>query len=657
MKWLNNLKKLKIIGLFIIIVITTLIYSNHFKNPFFFDDSHTIVTNSAITDLTNWTTFFTDATTFSSLPANRAYRPMITLMNAIDYFMAGKLDASYFHYHIFFWFLVTIVLFFILSKKLYQISIESKTSPVIVLVSLLATLFFATHTINAETINYICARSDSFSTLCIMASLLLFIYKKTRKYHLYLFTMLIGIWTKQTAVMFIPILFCYLLLFEDSSHYSRVKKEFKSWFFSVLKVMILPTIIAFGIFIINQIYLTPESTVSSNTQVSRLDYILTQFYVIIHYVGNFLLPTSLSADPDIAIIKPWYDKRILLGMVFTITLIFIAIKSAYKAHTRPISFGILWFFIGLLPTTLVPLYQIANDHRMFLPFVGIFIAASWGVYLFINSRKSINLKYTSLVLCFILIGAYANGTYQRNKVWKDAETLWKDVTVKSPNNGRGQMNYGLALMAKGDYQNAETYFLLAEKKSPNWYAVKINLAILNGAINKKEKAKQFFQEAISLNSTAPDPEYFYARYLFQNGEIQQAKKMVAIALTKSPNHLKSNELSKKIAEISSPIENQIEILLEKLHNNQENTNLMIDLSNKLYSIKEYDKAINYCQEVIKLDSSNKFAYNNMCSCYNQKKQWKLAKSACEKALLIDPNFQIAKNNLSWALGGLNNNVK
>ena len=142
MKWLNNLKKLKIIGLFIIIVITTLIYSNHFKNPFFFDDSHTIVTNSAITDLTNWTTFFTDATTFSSLPANRAYRPMITLMNAIDYFMAGKLDASYFHYHIFVWFLVTVVLFFILSKKLYQTSVEIKTSPVIVLVSLFATLFF-----------------------------------------------------------------------------------------------------------------------------------------------------------------------------------------------------------------------------------------------------------------------------------------------------------------------------------------------------------------------------------------------------------------------------------------------------------------------------------------------------------------------------------
>ena len=43
----------------------------------------------------------------------------------------------------------------------------------------------------------------------------------------------------------------------------------------------------------------------------------------------------------------------------------------------------------------------------------------------------------------------------------------------------------------------------------------------------------------------------------------------------------------------------------------------------------------------------------MCASYNQLKQWDLAKIACENALKIDSNFQIAKNNLNWALGGLN----
>ena len=47
-----------LIGFIITVIVTVLVYSNHFHNPFFFDDSHTIVNNSAITTLENWTDFF-----------------------------------------------------------------------------------------------------------------------------------------------------------------------------------------------------------------------------------------------------------------------------------------------------------------------------------------------------------------------------------------------------------------------------------------------------------------------------------------------------------------------------------------------------------------------------------------------------------------------
>ena len=651
----ENLKWIKIIGLFIVLILTLLVYSNHFNNPFFFDDSHTIVTNSAITQIGNWPSFFTDATTFSSLPANRAYRPMMTLMNAIDYNIGGGLNAKYFHIHIFLWHLLTIVLFFVLCNGLFLRAIHdpSKKFP-ITIISLFTTLFFATHTINAETINYICARSDSFSTLCVIVSLLLFINQKSRKYHLYLFSMVIGIWSKQTAVMFIPILFFYLIIFEEETHFEQINKDFKNWFSTVFKLMVVPSAIAFFLFAFNHFYLTPTSTVSSNTEVKQLDYILTQFYVVLHYFGNFLLPTSLSADPDIEILKPWYDKRILLGLLFSLSLIFTAFKTAKNSLTRPISFGIAWFFIALIPTSIVPLYQIANDHRMFFPFIGIFIAISWAVYIFIISNQKKSVKYISVFACLILIGAYANGTYQRNKVWKDAETLWKDVTVKSPKNGRGQMNYGLALMAKGDYANAEEYFIEAEKKAPYWYAVKINLAILNGAIGNKDLAEQYFTDAINLNASAPDPEYYYARYLYDNGQNKEALELVNIALIKSPNHLKSKELMQELASIVKSSTNTISALKKQLGLTPNNINLLIEMSNQLYIDKNYDEALIYCNKVIKLDSNNKLAFNNLCSCLNQKKQWEKAIKACEKALIIDSNFQIAKNNLNWALQGFKN---
>ena len=155
-----------LIGFLFILVVALLVYSNHFHNPFFFDDSHTIVNNSAITSLENWTDFFSNPETFSSLPANRAYRPMVTFLNAVDYALSGELNPTTFHIHIFFWYVITVLLFLILmvhlSKKA-NLLLDFKAKVFIILTS----LFFATHTINAETINYICARSDSFSSLFV----------------------------------------------------------------------------------------------------------------------------------------------------------------------------------------------------------------------------------------------------------------------------------------------------------------------------------------------------------------------------------------------------------------------------------------------------------------------------------------------------------
>src|ERR1700686_709488 len=58
-------------------------YSNHFHNSFHFDDSHTVVDNAFIRDLHNIPRFFTDATTFSTLPANRTWRPIVSLSLAL----------------------------------------------------------------------------------------------------------------------------------------------------------------------------------------------------------------------------------------------------------------------------------------------------------------------------------------------------------------------------------------------------------------------------------------------------------------------------------------------------------------------------------------------------------------------------------------------
>src|SRR2546423_1301709 len=96
--------------------LVTLAYGNHFGNSFHFDDSHTVVDNAYIRDLSNLPLFFTNTDTFSNLPANRSWRPLVTASLAIDYWLASGLHAKYFQASTFVWFLIEICLIYALFR-------------------------------------------------------------------------------------------------------------------------------------------------------------------------------------------------------------------------------------------------------------------------------------------------------------------------------------------------------------------------------------------------------------------------------------------------------------------------------------------------------------------------------------------------------------
>ena len=62
------------------------------------------------------------------------------------------------------------------------------------------------------------------------------------------------------------------------------------------------------------------------------------------------------------------------------------------------------------------------------------------------------------------------------------------------------MNYGLSLMARGDYTDAGIYFEKALKYTPNYAALHINLGILKAATGNAEEAEPYFRKAITLST-------------------------------------------------------------------------------------------------------------------------------------------------------------
>src|SRR5215472_794997 len=106
-------------GVALLVIAIFAAYANHFHNGFHFDDAHTIVNNAAIRELRNIPLFFRDATTFSSLPSNQSYRPLVSTLLAIDFSLGHGLRPFWFHLSIFTLFvLLVLLLAFVITRLL-----------------------------------------------------------------------------------------------------------------------------------------------------------------------------------------------------------------------------------------------------------------------------------------------------------------------------------------------------------------------------------------------------------------------------------------------------------------------------------------------------------------------------------------------------------
>ncbi len=522
----------------VLAIAVTATYSNHFFNGFHLDDSHTIVNNVYITSLRNIPLFFRDGATFSSLPSNQSYRPVVTTTLAVDYWQGGGVhNTFFFHLSTFLLFLVQGLLMYFLYLKIFGMATDYQLGPA---AAFIPVSWYLLHPANAETINYIIARSDTLSTLGIVLAFVLFIYSPfCRKWHLYLLPVAAGALAKPIAGIYAPLLFVYLLLFEEKvSLCDFVRgKEPKRVFSAVKKVM--PSIL-FSVALLLFIKKMEPPTWTAG-DVSRFHYVITQPYVILHYFITFFFPTSLSADTDWRKLDSLIDIRFFIGTLFLTILLFVSAQTSKKERTRPIAFGLLWFFITLLPTSMIPLSEVMNDHRIFLPYVGLVLSTSWTALLLYSAMKksfSSGQFFTraSVAVFLGIMLACAYGTYQRNKVWKTEETLWRDVTEKSPRNHRGLMNYGVALMAKADYAGAERYFIDALKISPDYPNLHINMGVLKMATGMQTEAEEHFRKAILYGPGDPYCYFYYACFLIEQKRSDEAIQNLEKTLQLSPAH-------------------------------------------------------------------------------------------------------------------------
>ncbi|MCU0435699.1 MAG: tetratricopeptide repeat protein [Bacteroidia bacterium] len=610
----------------LILLLTIFTYSGHFNNPFQFDDSHTIEYNMSIRDMGNLPSFFTDAATFSTNPANRAWRPGVTTLNAINTAMSGGVPKPFwFHVTIFAGFiLLGVLIFFMMLHLLRQYFPEFKG---LHWAALGATGLFWLHTANAETINYIISRSDAGSTLMIVAGLLLFMLsEKARKYYLFLIPFVLGFLIKEPAVMAVPILLVYVWL------YGKGETSFRKNWVKLLVAMACMAVM----FLISRVF-TPATWTSGGGK--WYEYLATQFFVIVHYFNTFFLPVNLSADTDWGLVTSLTDDRVFAGLFIIGVLLLLAWRCSKQPETRGVTFGLLWFFLALAPTSSVmPFAEVLNDHRTYFPYIGLIIALVSGVVFLLNKYEAhakISLIRNGAFGVFaLLLLLHAYGTRQRCEVWGSAETLWKDATEKSPGNGRAWMNYGLALLSRGDIAGAEVQFTEALRLSPFYSYANINMAIVKQRQGNTVMADTLYERALRYAPRDAESYNNYAWHLFNTGRSAKALQLTEAGLALSANHESLNNLY---------------AILGKGNNTALTPEALLNQSLGLYNSGDFRGCVAAAQQAIKLRPDYSLAWNNVSAGYIKLGMFDSAAVAGEKAAQLDTSNAQAKGNLRLAL--------
>jgi tetratricopeptide (TPR) repeat protein len=612
-------------GLLLVALVSA--YANHFHNGFQFDDAHTIVNNAAIRELRNIPLFFRDATTFSALPSNQSYRPLVSTLLAIDYSLGHGLRPFWFHLSIFALFaLLVLLLAFVIARLLDCAGHTPRNS----WLAIIAAACYGLHPSNADTVNYIIASSEVISTLGVIASFAIYLaFPQLRRYYLYVLPAAIAILAKPTAAIFAPLFALYWLLFEQN------KTRLTETRLQRVGRIIVPSLICGAMLLLVQ-HMTPHSWIAGAA--NARNYMITQPYVALLYFKTFIWPSGLSADYDLNAFTTSDDARFWAGFAFMFVFVVVAIAAASFKKTRVIGFGLLWFLIALLPTSLFPLAEVMNDHRTFLPYIGLVIAVAGTAALLVPSldrqRSWVKVAAPCAVVLFLCANGYA--TFQRNKVWKTEETLWHDVVLKSPRNGRGLMNYGNALMAKGDFAGALDYFHRAEQLTPQYSVLLINLAIAEDATKQSAAAEQHFKDALRLAPASPDSYTYYARYLLSHSRAYEARALLQSALELSPTDVNAHDL---LARANGQAVNQPATQTPEYY---------LDLSLQDYREGRYAESIGASRDALKLRPNYAEAWNNIGAAYNKLGRYEEAVAACEQALRYKPDLELARNNLQYA---------
>ncbi len=480
-----------IIHILIIALIGFLIYSSALYTPFYFDDRPNIVENRDLKDLKNFWP-----------PKGSRWFGFLTL--AVNYQCAG-LDTLGYHIvnitvHIFNSILVYYLVMLTFKTPFFRRqggSMESGLHPApsapraennelrdVRHIALFSGLLFVSHPIQTQSVTYIVQRFTSLATFFYLLSLAAYIKFRIHDsrsaiqnknivnrascimYLASLFPAVLAMKTKEIAftLPFIIILYELSFLGKPDSALSGLAryKRFVLLIPYLLTLIIIPLSMHGSGKPVGDIIGELRDASQETSEIPRLNYLFTQFRVLVTYIRLFFLPVNQNLDYDYHIYKSFFEPSVFLSFLFLLSIsglaVYLFYATRYTLHAaRLISFGIFWFFITLsVESSIIPIRDVIFEHRLYLPSAGVFISlATLAFGLAAKDRiKRIKPNIAAVILFGMITLIFAGASYMRNMIWQNELSLWSDVVEKSPNKTRANLNLGLAYQNIGKFDKA-----------------------------------------------------------------------------------------------------------------------------------------------------------------------------------------------------------
>jgi len=338
--------------------------------------------------------------------------------------------------------------------------------------ALISGAIFALHPLNINAVAYIVQRMSSLATLFVLLSLLAYIAASRSGnnfggilfYVLGAFFLIAGIFSKENAVMGVPLILLYDYVFLSGLDMSRFRK--KAAIILVLGLTTLGTASYFlglhrrvpeiiRIFMDYNTVLPDMAWTAADVDWTPLQHILTEFRVVTRYLflvvapfPGFLVFDWWGYPVSQGILNP---VTTLLSVIFILSLLFFAI---WKIKRFPLAgFGILWYLIAIsLESFLAPGLDLYYEHRNYLALTGLFLGLAGQALVSTEGLKKN--KFVPIIAAALCL-ALGSLTFVRNFVWKDSVTLWTDTARKNPSNLRAMMSLGNAYLNNSDMKKAE----------------------------------------------------------------------------------------------------------------------------------------------------------------------------------------------------------